>query len=48
LQKTAKELRSQRKQMDRLRNWLTGKLILPFGKTQRKLQELAAVRREDV
>jgi hypothetical protein len=48
LEKTNKELRSQRKQMDHLRNRLTGKLILPFGKTQRKLQDLAAPRGENV
>ena len=43
LQKTTNELRSQRKQMDRLKKRLTGRLILPFGKRQRTFRQLVAV-----
>jgi hypothetical protein len=39
---SAKELRSLQKQMDRLKRNISGKLILPFGQSQRKLQELTA------
>ena len=42
LQTSARELRSLQKQMDRLKRSISGKLILPFGKSQRKLQELTA------
>ena len=46
--KTAiKELQSAQKQMDRLRESISRKLILPFGKSQRKLQQLTASRRAD-
>jgi cephalosporin hydroxylase len=45
LKKMAKDLRSEQKQMDRLRESISGKLILPFGKSQRKLQQLIASRR---
>lgn len=47
LKATLKELRSAEKQMDRLREKVSHKLILPFGKSQRKLQELTASRRTD-
>jgi chromosome segregation ATPase len=42
-----KELQSERKQMDRLRQSISHKLILPFGRSQRKLQQLTASRRAD-
>ena len=45
LETSARELRSLRKQMDRLRRNMSGKLILPFGQSQRKLQELTAIPR---
>jgi ubiquinone/menaquinone biosynthesis C-methylase UbiE/predicted nucleic acid-binding Zn-ribbon protein len=47
LKATIKDLRSAQKQMDRLRENLSRKLILPFGRSQRKLQQLAASRRAD-
>lgn len=42
-----KELQSERKQMDRLRQSISHKLILPFGRSQRKLQQLTTSRRAD-
>jgi cephalosporin hydroxylase len=42
LELSAKGLRLYRKQMDRLRRNALRKLILPFGRSQRKLQELTA------
>lgn len=42
LKAAVKELRAAQKQMDRLRENISRKLILPFGKTQRKLQQLTA------
>ena len=45
LKKMAKDLRSEQKQMDRLRESISRRLILPFGKSQRKLQQLTASRR---
>ena len=47
LKATKKDLRAAQKQMDRLRHSLSHKLILPFGKSQRKLQQLAAGGRTD-
>jgi ubiquinone/menaquinone biosynthesis C-methylase UbiE/predicted nucleic acid-binding Zn-ribbon protein len=47
LKATIKDLWSAQKQMDRLRENLSRKLILPFGRSQRKLQQLAASRRAD-
>jgi hypothetical protein len=47
LEKSAKERRLFQKQMDRLRQNISGRLILPFGSSQRKLQELTAVPRAD-
>ena len=47
LKTMAKDLRFAQKQMDRLRENLSRKLILPFGKSQRKLQQLTASRRAD-
>ncbi|HEX7530157.1 MAG TPA: methyltransferase domain-containing protein [Pyrinomonadaceae bacterium] len=47
LKKMAKDLRSEQKQMDRLRASILRKLILPFGRSQRKLQQLTASRRAD-
>jgi ubiquinone/menaquinone biosynthesis C-methylase UbiE len=47
LKATIKDLRSAQKQMDRLRENLSRKLILPFGRSQRKLQQLTASRRAD-
>jgi cephalosporin hydroxylase len=44
LKTLAKDLRSEKKQMDRLRATMSRKLILPFGKSQRKLQQLTASR----
>jgi len=44
---TVKDLRSAQKQMDRLRENISRKLILPFGRSQRKLQQLTASRRAD-
>jgi GT2 family glycosyltransferase len=44
LQKTAKQLRSGQKQIERL----TGRLILPFGKRQRRLRELVNRKGENV
>jgi predicted nucleic acid-binding Zn-ribbon protein len=44
LKAAAKELRAAQKQMDRLRENISRKLILPFGRTQRKLQQLTAPR----
>ena len=41
------DLRSEQKQMDHLRQSMSRKLILPFGKSQRKLQQLTASRRKD-
>ncbi|HKP03525.1 MAG TPA: class I SAM-dependent methyltransferase [Chthoniobacterales bacterium] len=45
LTKSTKELRLYQKQLDRLRRDTAGKLILPFGRSQRKLQQLMAVPR---
>jgi hypothetical protein len=42
-----KNLRTEQKQMDRLRESISRRLILPFGRSQRKLQQLAASRRAD-
>lgn len=47
LKTMAKDLRFEQKQMDRLRTSMSRKLILPFGKSQRKLQQLTASRRAD-
>ena len=47
LKVATKKLQSARKQMDRLRDSLSRKLILPFGRSQRKLQQLATTRRAD-
>ena len=47
LKTMGKDLRSEQKQMDRLRESISRKLILPFGKSQRKLQQLTASRRAD-
>jgi SAM-dependent methyltransferase len=47
LKAAAKDLRSEQKQMDRLRASISRKLILPFGRSQRKLQQLTASRRAD-
>ena len=47
LKTMAKDLRSEQKQMDRLRESISRKLILPFGRSQRKLQQLTASRRAD-
>lgn len=47
LKALAKDLRSEQKQMDRLRTSMSRKLILPFGKSQRKLQQLTASKRAD-
>ena len=47
LKATIKDLRSAQKQMDRLRESISRKLILPFGRSQRKLQQLTASRRAD-
>jgi predicted nucleic acid-binding Zn-ribbon protein len=47
LKATIKDLRSAQKQMDRLRENISHKLILPFGRSQRKLQQLTASRRAD-
>ncbi|MEY2529678.1 MAG: hypothetical protein QOJ05_1768 [Verrucomicrobiota bacterium] len=47
LETSARELRSLQKQMDRLRQNISGKLILPFGESQRKLQALTAIPRAD-
>src|SRR5206468_1540840 len=40
LRATAKDLLSAQKQMDHLRESMLRKLILPFGKSQRKLKQL--------
>jgi len=42
-QLAAKALRSQQKRMDRLRAGLLHKLILPFGRSQRKIERLTAI-----
>ena len=47
LKATAKELRFQQKQMARLREIVSRKLILPFGKAQRKIAQLTAVAQVD-
>jgi hypothetical protein len=47
LKAVTKDLRSEQKQMDRVRSSTRRKLILPFGKSQRKLQQLTASRRGD-
>jgi GT2 family glycosyltransferase len=47
LRATLKDLRSAQQQMDRLRESISRKLILPFGKSQRKLQQLTTSRRTD-
>jgi predicted nucleic acid-binding Zn-ribbon protein len=47
LRALTKELQSEQKQMDRLRSSISHKLILPFGKSQRKLQQLTTSRRND-
>jgi len=47
LKTMAKDLRFEQKQMDRLRTSMSRKLILPFGKSQRKLQQLTASRPAD-
>jgi ubiquinone/menaquinone biosynthesis C-methylase UbiE len=47
LKTVIKDLQSAQKQMDRLRESISRKLILPFGKSQRQLQQLTASRRAD-
>jgi ubiquinone/menaquinone biosynthesis C-methylase UbiE len=47
LKAAAKDLRFEQKQMDRLRASISRKLILPFGRSQRKLRQLTASRRAD-
>jgi ubiquinone/menaquinone biosynthesis C-methylase UbiE len=47
LKTMAKDLRSEQKQMDRLRESISRRLILPFGKSQRRLQQLTASSRAD-
>lgn len=47
LKKLTKQLRSEQQQMDRLRERISHKLILPFGKSQRKLRQLTASKRAD-
>ena len=47
LKATAKELRFQQKQMVRLREIVCRKLILPFGKAQRKIAQLTAAAQVD-
>ena len=47
LKATIKDLRSAHKQMDRLRENISRKLILPFGRSQRKFQQLISDRRAD-
>ena len=47
LKAVTKDLRSEEKQMDQLRASMSRKLILPFGKSQRKLQQLTAGKRAD-
>jgi len=47
LKTMANDLKSEQKQMARLRTNISRKLILPFGKSQRKLQELTATQRAD-
>jgi len=47
LKTMAKDLRSEQKQMDRLRTSILHRLILPFGKSQRKLEQLTASRPAD-
>jgi cephalosporin hydroxylase len=47
LTKMAKDLQFEQKQMDRLRESILGRLILPFGKSQRKLRQLTSRRAND-
>jgi ubiquinone/menaquinone biosynthesis C-methylase UbiE len=47
LKSVTKDLRTEKKQMDRVRSSTLGKLILPFGKSQRKLERLTASGRDD-
>jgi len=47
LKAALKDLRSAQKQMDRLRESISRKLILPFGKSQRRLQQLTGSKRAD-
>lgn len=47
LRTTTKDVRFQRKQMERIREGLSHKLILPFGRSQRKIQRLTANGREE-
>jgi ubiquinone/menaquinone biosynthesis C-methylase UbiE len=47
LKALAKDLRLEQKQMDRVRTSMSRKLILPFGKSQRKLQQLTTSKRAD-
>jgi hypothetical protein len=47
LERSAKERRLFQKQMDRLQKNISGKLILPFGRSQRKLEALTALPRAD-
>jgi septal ring factor EnvC (AmiA/AmiB activator) len=47
LDASARQLGQYRKQIDRLRRNVLRKLILPFGRSQRKLQELTAVSYHD-
>ena len=42
-----KDLKAEQKQMARLRTSISRKLILPFGKSQRKLQQLTTSRSAD-
>ena len=44
---SVKKLGLYRKQMDRLRRSISRKLILPFGRSQRKIQELTALPNHD-
>jgi multidrug resistance efflux pump len=44
---SVKQLGLYRKQIDRLRRSISRKLILPFGRSQRKIQELTALPNHD-
>lgn len=45
VQRSTEQLRRREQQMERLRRDISGRLILPFGRSQQKLQQLTAVTR---
>ena len=48
LRSTKKDLRFQQKQMGRLKEVISRKFVLPFGKAQRRIEQLTSATRSDV